>query len=299
MLGDKRLVAYVVPAVGTAGVDAEAAGVGAGSGVGVGGLAVVLRGFVGLRLPEYMVPSVVVVLDALPVTVNGKLDRGALPAPDYVGVAGGGRGPATPQEEILCGVFAQVLGVDVVGVEDDFFALGGHSLLVVRLVSRVGSVFGVQLAVREVFDAPTVAGLAVRLAGARPGWVGLTIRPRPALVPLSFAQQRLWFLGEFAGPDRTYNIPVALRLTGELDVLALRAALADVVGRHEVLRTVYPVVLGVPRQEVLPVGPVDVPVVQVGGDGLAGAVAGAAGYAFDLAVEVPLRATLFTSGPGE
>ena len=234
--GGRRLAGYVVPASSGDGDGAD--------------LAVRAREHAAARLPEYMVPAAITVLDALPLTPGGKLDRAALPAPDYA-VVGAGRVPATVEEEILCGIFADVLGLERVGPQDDFFALGGHSLLAVRLASRVRAVLGAELAVRAVFEAPTVAGLAVQLWEAGPARAALTAQARPERVPLSFAQQRLWFIGQLEGPSALYNIPFALRLDGELDAGALATALADVAGRHEVLRTVFPAEGGQPYQKVL------------------------------------------------
>ncbi len=222
--GDKRLTGYVVPEAG------------AGDG---GGLAAAAREFAAARLPEYMVPAAVVVLDALPLTPTGKLDRAALPAPDYT-AAEGGREPATPVEEILCGAFAQVLGVESVGPDDDFFALGGHSLLAVRLASRIRAVLGVELAVRALFEAPTPAGLAARLAAAGPARLPLTaqaqavagavvVRPAAAVVHRP--------AGRAVGGLQQ---PGGAAAGGELDAAALEAALGDVIARHEVLRTVFP-----------------------------------------------------------
>src|SRR6202044_270041 len=222
--GDQRLAGYIVPGPG---------GVPAGQ-----DLAGAVRDYAAGRLPGYMVPATVTVLDTLPLTVNGKLDTTALPAPGRHATAG--RGPATVAEEIICGVFAQVLGVDRAGPEDSFFTLGGHSLLVMRLVSRLRVVLGAEVPVRVVFDTPTPAALARYLDQAAPGRAGLTPRPRPERVPLSFAQQRLWFLWQLEGPSPTYNVPVALRLSGELDAAALAAAFADVVGGPHELRTAFP-----------------------------------------------------------
>jgi hypothetical protein len=270
--GDKRLVGYVVPA-GTADGGDEA-GAGRVEPDGDGGLAVAAREYATSRLPGHMVPAAVVLLDALPLTANGKLDKAALPAPDYAAAAAPeSRVPATVAEELLCAAFASVLGVDRAGPDDDFFALGGHSLLAVRLASRIRAVLG----------APTPAGLAAVLAAAAPARLPLTVRERTERVPLSFAQQRLWFIGQLEGPSAAYNSAVALRLEGELDIVALEAALQDVIARHEVLRTVFPAVDGQPYQRVLDLGELgwELPVTAVAEPDLPGALARAAEEPFE------------------
>ncbi|MGI5163448.1 amino acid adenylation domain-containing protein [Spirillospora sp. CA-253888] len=270
-----RLAAYVAPAT----VDAAA-----------------LRRYAAERLPDYMVPSITP-LEALPLTVNGKLDRAALPAPDAAATVS--RAPRSPQEEILCGLFAEILGVARVGVDDGFFDLGGDSLTATRLISRIRSALGVELPVRALFEAPTVAGLAGRLAettgAARPP---LARADRPGTVPLSYAQQRLWFLNRFEGPSATFNMPAALRLDGALDRDALQAAVADVVERHETLRTIFPDDGGTARQLVLDAATAAPRLAVTATDEarLPMELAAAAGTGFDLSVEPPIRVRLFDLG---
>ncbi|MEU2589229.1 amino acid adenylation domain-containing protein, partial [Streptomyces avermitilis] len=261
---------------------------------GTGALVTKLREHTRHHLPDYMVPTFIVPLDRLPLTANGKLDRAGLPAPEFTS-AGAGREARTPQEQIVCDLFAQVLGLPRVGVDDHFFDLGGHSLLATRLIAQIRAVFGVELELRSLFEGPTPAAVAALLDTAGPGRLALTVRQRPDVMPLSFAQRRLWFIHKMEGPSATYNIPLALRLSGELDRDALRAALGDVVARHESLRTVFPEAEGVPCQQVLapetavprltvtPTTEAELPEV----------LTSAARYPFDLAVEPPLRADLF------
>jgi amino acid adenylation domain-containing protein len=263
-----------------------------------GELAVSVREFAGERLPGYMVPEAMVVLDRLPLTANGKLDRQALPAPPAAATSS--RSPATRAEEDLCNLFGQVLGV-AVGPDDNFFELGGHSLLALRLAGRVRATMGAEIGAQLLFEAPSPAELALRLPAASRAQRPLRRGHRPATVPLSFAQQRLWFLNRLEDRSAAYNIPLVARMTGELDQAALAAALADVTGRHESLRTVFPAVAGVPWQRVLEndAARPGLAVAQISPDDLAGAVAGAVGQPFDLRAELPLRAWLFTLGPGE
>ena len=281
--GDKRLVGYVTESVSGA-VDPAAA-----------------RAALTERLPAYMVPVAVVVVESLPLTVSGKLDKRALPAPEYpAGIDY--RAPATVPEEIVAGVYAQILGLERVGVDDSFFDLGGDSLSAMRVVAGVNAVLGVGLSVRALFEAPTVAGLVACVGGGSGGRAPLVAGERPAVVPLSFAQGRLWFLDRLQGPVATYNMATALRITGPLDVAALGAALDDVIARHESLRTIFPDVDGVPCQQVVAAGAgmwrgAGPAVVSVPGAEVAAALAALAGYRFDLSAQVPIRAQIYSVGP--
>ncbi|HKS43845.1 MAG TPA: amino acid adenylation domain-containing protein, partial [Amycolatopsis sp.] len=271
----RRLVAYAFPADGAT-LAPEA-----------------VRAFAAGELPEYLVPAVVVVLDVWPVTANGKLDRAALPAPGASAAVS--RAPASPAEELLCHQFAEVLGVAQVGPDESFFELGGDSLLAMRLIVRVRAVLGAELMIRELFASPSPAGVARRLA-AHAARAPLTSGGRPERLPLSFGQQRMWFLNrmEAAGAGAGYNVPLALRLTGPLDADALSAALADVAARHEVLRTTFPDTGGDPYQRITEPGPVTLPVTRVPEAELSAVLTDLAAQGFDLAAEPPWRVRLLT-----
>ncbi|HWM91030.1 MAG TPA: amino acid adenylation domain-containing protein [Thermoanaerobaculia bacterium] len=272
---DRRLVAYVV-----------------------GEEAADLRAFLRARLPEYMVPSAFVFLDALPLTPNRKVDRKALPEPEREE-----RTEAvswTPVEELLAAIWSEVLGADHIDPADDFFGLGGHSLRVTQVLARVREAFGVELPVRSLFESPTLGGLAARIeealrAGVAPSIPPLVRVPRDGDLPLSFAQERLWFLDRLVPGSAAYNMPVALRLSGALDPAALERALQEIVRRHETLRTTFPETGGEPRQRVHPFHPFPLPMIDLRGlpEGAAERLAREeAARPFDLARGPLLRAAL-------
>ena len=254
--GEARLVAYAVP---RRGLPAS------------GPWAAELRGFLRRLLPAYMVPSDFVVLDALPLTSTGKVDRRALPAPgaERPAAARPWTAPRTPVEEVLCGLWAQVFRLPRVSADDDFFDLGGHSLLATQLVSRLREAFALELPLRALFEAPVLSGLAREIERALREGEGtlapaLGPQPRPADgVPLSFAQQRLWFLDRLEPESPFYNVPVAVRLLGRLELPALAAALREIVRRHEALRTRFVETAGRPVQVIAAEIPVEIPAVDL------------------------------------
>ncbi|WP_227979661.1 non-ribosomal peptide synthase/polyketide synthase [Nocardia spumae] len=252
------------------------------------------------ELPGYMVPAAYVLLESLPVNASGKLDRAALPAPERS--AGTYRDPASVSERAVAAVFAEVLGRELVGLDDDFFALGGNSLIATQVAARLNADLGCGLGVRELFEATTVEGLAELIDRAfetddMSEGVGPIAGPRPPLLPLSPAQQRIWFLNRLAGDSADYNMPFVVRMRGAVDTAALRGALADVVARHEVLRTVFPADAdAMACQRILPaaqVGPETFAVEPVAAEQLDDELARFATTGFDLAREIPLRAVIF------
>ncbi|MGW4943412.1 non-ribosomal peptide synthase/polyketide synthase [Actinoplanes sp. NPDC004185] len=256
-----------------------------------------LREFAARSLPDYMVPTAFVALPAIPLNANGKLDRRALPAPDHATQPGYAYvAPRTDAEQLVADAFADLLGVPRAGTEDDFFALGGDSILSIGLTSRLREAFGVQLSPRAVFDHPTVAGLAAALTvpAGTPDTSGITPQPRDRALPLSFAQQRLWFLHEFDPTSTEYVTPTAVRLTGTLRTDALRGALDALVARHESLRTTFRAGAdGVAEQVIQPPGPVPLEEEQLGDPaGLGEVLAAHTGRPFDLAAGPLLRAVL-------
>ncbi len=227
-----------------------------------------LRGFLKDKLPEHLVPTLFVLLDAFPLTANGKVDRRALPPPDgrrleldeaFVACR-------TPTEELLAEIWAQVLGVERVGVHDNFFQLGGHSLLATQVVSRIREAFQMEMPLRRLFESPTIAGLAESIdAGRGAGRQAPPIVPVPrdGDLPLSFAQQRLWFINQLEPGSSVYNFPAAVRLKGPLNIVALKLSLDEIVKRHEVLRTTFAIVDGRPVQVIAPLLTLTLPIVDL------------------------------------
>jgi amino acid adenylation domain-containing protein/non-ribosomal peptide synthase protein (TIGR01720 family) len=248
---DKRLVAYLVPTLRAESQDKA---------IDEGPLTPDdLRSYVRQTLPDYMVPSAFVWLDEMPLTPNGKVNRRALPAPDWSrrDLQSAYVAPRTPVEEMLANIYAQLLGVERVSVRDSFFDLGGHSLLATQLVSRLREFFQLELPLRELFEATSVAELADRVVATQQAGQGRAAppiegAPRDGDLPLSFAQQRLWFLDQLEPGNAFYNIPDAVRISGPLDVAALEQSLNEIVRRHEVLRTTFPTVNGKARQVIAP-----------------------------------------------
>ncbi|MEU0032370.1 amino acid adenylation domain-containing protein, partial [Streptomyces sp. NPDC006335] len=285
-----RLVAYVVPADPSEGIPSSGE----------------LRGHLRESLPEFMIPSVFIELAALPLTSSSKIDRAALPVPDAhrPDLEGTFVAPATPAEESLAGIWAELLGVDRVGTEDNFFELGGHSLLATQVISRIRDTFGTEVPLSALFDRPTVGELArvversVQIVTTAP----ITRAPRDQALPLSFAQQRLWFLDQLEPGSAEYNVPVRTRWRGPLHAGALHAALGAIVARHEVLRTrLVAGPDGAVRQVIDPPGPFVLPVADVSGapdpETAARDLAEASSAApFDLAAGPLVRAVLIRLG---
>ncbi|WP_345202430.1 condensation domain-containing protein, partial [Streptomyces lavendulae] len=283
---DGQLTAYVTTAPGTAAPAPEA-----------------LRAWLRERLPEHMVPARFAVLDRLPLTPNGKIDKAALPVVEAAPTAGG-RAPRTETEELVRTLVSEVLGSPApLSMDDGFFDHGGHSLLAARLTNRIASTLGVTLTLRDVFQHPTPAALTRRIeeAGDRPALPPLRrAAERPERLPLSFAQQRLWLVAGLGGPGATaYNVPMAVRLEGEPDVPALRAAFEDLAARHAPLRTRFATADGDPYQIVDPVPAPAFELRDVTAAGLDEELLAAARHPFDLTAEHPLRVTLLRSGEGE
>ncbi|MFL6198486.1 MAG: amino acid adenylation domain-containing protein, partial [Thermoanaerobaculia bacterium] len=282
--GENRLVAYVV--IGEAEADREE-----------------LRAFLAGRLPAHLVPSAVVLLDTFPLNLNGKVDHALLPDPDRE--SSGLRehvAPRTGLEAKLAAIWSALLGVERPGVHDDFFALGGHSILAGRLVSRLRADLGFDLPLRDVYEHPTLARLAARLESAA-GETGLPPVTRAAgngPLPLSYPQRRLWFLDRLEPGLPVYNVPLFYRIAGPLDVPALERSLAGLVRRHEVLRTVYPMVDGEPVQVVLPAAGIVLPVIDAAGTGEAERrLREEARRPFDLQHGPLVRPLLLRLGPGD
>ena len=250
--GSKRLVAYVVQDQERTTTNSE------------------LRQYLKGKLPDYMIPSAFVMLAEFPLTPNGKVDRRALPEPDLSGIGLGTDfiAPRTPVEEMVASIWAEVLNLERISVVDNFFDLGGHSLLATQVISRLRDAFGQEMALRHIFEHPTVSELSRNIVLAQQAGDGLeapriTPVPRHEPLPLSFAQQRLWFIDQLEPGTSFYNVPAAVRLTGHLDLEALERTLLEVTRRHEVLRTTFAVVDGEPVQIISPPSRVIPPIIDL------------------------------------
>ncbi|MEE2055913.1 amino acid adenylation domain-containing protein [Rhodococcus artemisiae] len=266
-----------------------------------------VRTHVAQRLPAHMVPTFITVLDEIPLTPVGKLDRSALPAPDLTRTGTDHQPPAEGLETVLAEHLSALLGLDTLSATASFFDIGGNSLIATRAVARLGEHLGRDIPVRALFEHPTVRDLAAHLhsADSNPEHVGPhtgpTAGPRPDRIPLSPAQQRLWFVNQFDTTSAAYNIPLAIRLSGHLSRAALGTALHDVLARHEALRTVYPATADGPHQRILAADdvPLTLDVVPAGADTVLAAVTEFASAGFDVTVDVPLRARVFALGRDE
>ena len=251
VLGNKQLIAYIVPKEGILCSRDE------------------LRSFLQEHIPLYMLPADYIMLDAFPLSKNGKIDRRALPAPDYSQISDLYTSPRNATEEIIASIWAEILSLPQIGVSDNFFERGGHSLLATQVISRVREAFQIELALRSLFADPTVAGLAQAVQAARQMDQEpiplLQPMARPQRLPLSFAQQRLWFLDQLEPGSPAYNVPAAIRLQGRLDEQALERSLNEVVRRHEILRTTFVQVEQQPVQVIIPFLNIALPLVDLRG----------------------------------
>ncbi|HEV3040683.1 MAG TPA: amino acid adenylation domain-containing protein, partial [Candidatus Angelobacter sp.] len=274
---DRQVVAYAAPRPGTEIKEEH------------------LREYLQERLPRYMVPTQFVLLERLPKTPNGKIDRKALPDPTRSAIKG--RAPQTELEEVVAAIWAQVIRLDRVGAEENFFDLGGHSLLAVQVMSRIRQVLGVELPLRCLLENPTVAGVALQIERtARTDAPPLRLVPRDQRLRLSYAQERLWFLSRYEKEASLYNVPVVLRVKGPLNKEALRASLQEIVNRHEALRTSFPQIDGEAIQAIAPVSDLALPTQEIAESELEEFLRQQARLPFDLATGPVIRGSLVQAG---
>jgi amino acid adenylation domain-containing protein/non-ribosomal peptide synthase protein (TIGR01720 family) len=247
--GDHRLAAYIVPNQKS------------------GASTTTLKRFLSEKLPSYMVPTALMILDSLPITSNGKVDRRNLPAPNRTNldIEESFVAPRNPTEEKLASIWAELLGLDLIGVNDNFFYLGGHSLIVTQMLSRLREVFSVELSFRQIFENPTIGSIAQLIAQDNKQWQRLTIEPIPheGLLPVSFAQERVYFIQQLAPENSAYQFQATMRFQGRLHVTVLQKCLDEIVQRHEIFRTTYRAVNGRLFQVIHPHQPISFTVIDL------------------------------------